>query len=357
MTFRPLMEPGAIVFYGLVLLALILVGCFRAKSAVDSHPGAARPWLVWLRRALIAALVVFSLAGPAVREAGEETTSNVEIVFAVDRTGSMAAEDGPGGAPRFDGVRADIAAIVEGSPGARYAVLTWDSSARVELPFTTDASAVLSFAEVLHQEITVYSKGSSLDRPVAELKDLLESAAEQRPENVRYLILFSDGEASGGSATQEPATAFESLRTLIDGGGVIGYGTSEGGVMRLYQPGQGWDDSVPDGQYIVDPDAGPGGPRNEQGEPLAVSVIDTASLTSVSESLGVPLLINPSEAEVRSFSEALMEKAEQLPTRTGKRYTYSYVLWAPALAILALLAWEIPSDARKLGQLRRTRAI
>ncbi len=353
MTLRPLVSTAAMVVLALLFLALLLSGYFRS----DRSPGGSKTCIAWVRRGLIAALVLFCMAGPSVKEISEQKNSNIEIVLAVDRTGSMAAEDGPEGAPRFDAVRADLEAIVEETPGARYAVLTWDSTARIELPFTTDSSAVLSFAETLHQEVTMYSKGSSLDRPVLELTDLLESAATQRPENIRYLVLFTDGEASGADTNHLAGTAFEAVRPLIDGGGVVGYGTEEGGVMRLYQPGQGWDESTSQGDYMTDPSGPPGGPKNESGESLAVSRIDVASLTELSEVLDVPLLLNPDQSEVRAFAAELMSDAKELPERTKTHYDYRYVLWAPALAVLPLLAWEVFGDARELARLRRTRAI
>ncbi len=353
MTLRPLISVAGLVLLALTLLALVLFGYFRADRN-SGYPGAP---VAWFRRALLAALVVFSLAGPSVKEPSEQKSSNVEIVFAVDRTGSMAAEDGPGGAPRFDAVRDDVETIVKETGGSRYAVLTWDSTSRIELPFTTDSSAVLSFAETLHQEVTAYSKGSSLDRPVSELVDLLESARTQRPENIRYLVLLTDGEPSGEGANQQGVSAFESVQPLIDGGGVVGYGTEDGGVMRIYQPGQGWDPETPPSEYMTDPSAAPGGPVNDRGESLAVSRIDLASLEELSDVLAIPLLVNPDEARVKSFARDLMKDAKEFPGRAGERYTYQYVLWAPALAMLPLLAWEVGSDARALARLRKSRAI
>lgn len=387
MTFLSLIRPGILALFALILFALCIWGYLRARKSMRARGRAgqptgasttstagrdagtstpagrrvggvfarlgASPGLAWLRRALISALMVTALAGPAIPAEEVELTSNVEIVLAVDRTGSMAAEDGPDGAPRLDAVRRDIVALVDATAGARYAVVTWDSESRVELPFTTDSSAVASFAEVLHQEVSEFSAGSSMDLPVATLEELLASAAEQRPQNARYLVLLTDGESTGSYAQMSPeqlAATWAPLEQYIDGGAVIGYGTDQGGPMKRYLPGQGLgvdaDDQGSESQYITDDSGSPG-----------ISKIDVPALTAIADALGLELLLNPPEDHVEDLGIRLMEQSTTLPDRQASRMRYRYVVWIPALAICLLLVWEVYADARELARLRRTGAI
>ena len=352
MRFLPLAEPQMIVLFVLALLALTIWGAWRARKAAGSKRGRGRAVVAWVRRFLIGAALAVALAGPSVPAEEIALTSNIEIVFAVDRTGSMAAEDGPEGAPRLDAVRSDIVAILQATAGSRYSVLTWDADARVELPFTTDASAVRSFADTLHQEVTEFSAGSAGTRPVAALEEILSSAQEQRPENVRYLLVFTDGEATnidvlGG----DNPLGWADLVPFIDGGVVFGYGTEEGGPMRVFQPG-----GAGLGDYMTDPNS-PGNPKNEEGEPLAISKIDEAGLERIAKELGVDLVLNPTEEEARVTGEGLIQGAHLIEDSRAYRNTFRYVVWIPALVAGLLLIWEFAADGAELARLRRSGAI
>lgn len=344
-TLQPLMSPPLIVLFtatGILLAALgyrrVRHGAFRARS------GSSPLWDLVRRTAMVIVLAC-ALMGPAVPVEQEAVVSNVEIVFAVDRTGSMAAEDGPDGAPRMDAVRQDIRTLVQASASARFAVVTWDSSSRIELPVTTDASAVMSFAEGLHQEISEFSTGSTLARPAQTVRGLLESSVEERPENQRFLVVMSDGESTDGSmneAGEGGLEAWAGISDLIDGGVVIGYGTPEGGPMRIY--GVGGVGATE--EYMTD----------EDGQKV-LSRIDEASLADLATIVDVPLLLNPTQAQVSELGTVFLADAGVVLEDRRVTYTYAYVTWIPALALAALVAWEIVVVVSRALTLRRTHAI
>ena len=64
--------------------------------------------------------------------------SDANVLFVVDTTGSMAAQDYDGGEPRLVGVRHDIAALADEFSGAHFALITFNSKTRVIVPWTTD---------------------------------------------------------------------------------------------------------------------------------------------------------------------------------------------------------------------------
>lgn len=346
LVWRPLLPlPAVALFFGLWLL-LCWFGIRRAGPARERPAGSK---VTFGRRAALGLTLTLVLLGPSLPAQQAVGTTNVEFLFAIDRTGSMAAEDWDGQQPRLDGVRRDIELLVDAAAGARFAVITWDSAARLELPVTTDSSAVLALAEGLHQEISEFSAGSSLDRPVLEIAQVLEHARDSRPQNVRYLVLFSDGEdtdqaADGiGGTDGDSSEVWGKVAGLIDGGAVIGYGTAEGGHMRVYQAGDGQLE-----EYMTDPDAG--------GE-LAVSALDRGALEAAAEALGVPALINPTAEQVTGLGEELMAGSHLVEEERETFGAYQYVVWPLGLVGAALAAWELAAFAQAVVRLRRSHAL
>ncbi|MGC0251936.1 vWA domain-containing protein [Pseudactinotalea sp. Z1748] len=314
------------------LLALTIWQSVRSRGQRRLH---------WLRRgAMVLALIVIALTPAVPSTQSTQVTSNAELFFVVDRTGSMAAEDYNGTHPRLEGVRHDLVALTEAMPGARYTIIGFDSQATQQLPLTTDARAVRSWAETLNQEITAYSAGTAVDRPLETLGDSLSAAAERNPANVRLVFFLSDGEntneADGGEAA-----SYAPLAELVDGGAVLGYGTPQGGTMRSYD---GTANSGPgtDAPYIIDP---------ATGEP-AVSVIDEDQLRTIAADLGLDYdhRISPDDVDHLVSGIDVAEIAED--GRRDVRH-YADVYW-PAAALLALLlAWEAWELTRAMPKNRR----
>lgn len=334
MTLSPMISIPMLVVFGIVWVALLVLGFRRGRR------GRARIWAV-IRRSALGVALLGALLGPSVAVEREDISTNVEVILAVDRTGSMAAEDVDGG-PRLDAVRADILALLEATPGARYSILTWDGSARRELPLTTDTSAVASFAELLHQEISEFSSGSSLNRPLEVLRSDLESSVELRPGNTRYLVIFSDGESTA-EGESEVSEDWESLRGLINGGAVVGHGTAEGGPMKIYQTGVG-----PTEDYIEDPTS-PGSP--------AISRMDQDALSALAERLDVPVLLNPSVEQISELGADFMTGAQSQTSESRHNTALNYVVWPFGIAAALLIGWETIAFAYQSANWRRRHAI
>lgn len=346
MTFKPLVSTPALVLYFLAAIVLIALWLVRTNAVALRRWGRAGLGIA------VAGLVGIGLAGPTAVEESPTLSSNIEIVLAVDRTGSMAAEDGPDNAPRLDALKRDIATVIDTAPEARYAVVTWDSSSRVELPFTTDTSAVASFADALHQEISEFSVGSTVERPVAEIYALLRSAADERPANVRYLIIMTDGEDTATSEFGDgeldsgefgEAGGWGSLAPLLDGGLVVGYGTEEGGPMKIFRAGG---EGTTEGDYMED-----------EGGQTAISKMDPEGLKRVADLLDVPLLINPSEAEVTSEVETVLGLAETIEDDRRVDLIYRYYTWIPALLAGMLGAVAVGAFTHMAVRWKQTNAV
>lgn len=228
--------------------------------------------LVVLRRIAIAVTFVIVLLRPGFGTADVPTQlSDVDVLVVVDRTRSMAALDHAGAKPRIEGVRADLAALAEELPGARFAMIGFGAQGRLVLPFTTDVSAFESAVETLDLERPREGDGSSTARPVAEMVEVLERAAERRPDRRRVVVYVGDGEDTA-SAGDSPS--FEQVADLVVGGAVLGYGTTDGAQMPAA------DDLDLDAGYVDDP---------ETGEP-AISRADLERLQEIADELDVDFL-------------------------------------------------------------------
>lgn len=183
----------------------------------------------WLRLAALVLLALVALdprIGPPPPEPGD---AGADVVFVIDRTTSMAAQDYHGDEPRMAGVAADVEAIVQSMPGARFAVVTSDNEARIAAPWTTDGQAIITLARTMGWREEGFGTGSDIAVAVPLLQGLLGEDAASRPTAARYLVYMGDGEQI---AEQEPAS-FEPLRAHLTDARVFGYGTQEGGVMAM----------------------------------------------------------------------------------------------------------------------------
>lgn len=257
MTWNPIWPPALIVLLTFVLIAACALAASRRRQ-----PG-------WWLRAATALLIGLALLRPGI--GAQQVTAvqeEVDVLFLVDTTASVNAEDWGEDAPRLDGMKQDLAALAEAHPGARFGLISFDSRAVQRLPFTSDASALQSAVATLRPEITQYSRGSSVSTAAGLLREVLDEAQQRSPERLRIVYYLGDGEQT---ASSEPAP-FSVPSGWIAGGAVLGYGTESGG--RMLETLGNYDTGQP--AYIQDPAGGD-----------AVSRIDEQHLLDIAEQLGV----------------------------------------------------------------------
>lgn len=309
------------------LLAIVAIGLGAlAGWQIVRTRGALR--LAWVRRLAVIGMLTAIGLGPSVEErVSDALLTNAEVYFVIDRTGSMAAQDfGADGATRLSGVAADVDQLTRIIPAAQYSILAFDSQASRQLPLTSDARAVRSWAATMRQEVTSYSAGSAIDRPLEMLQQALERAAERNPQNVRLVFLFSDGENTRGSASDpDDIASYAPLAPVVDGGAVLGYGTPEGGQMLRYT-GAG---EPTEGDWIIDA-------RTQ--EP-AVSKLDEAQLRQVAADLGITYQHRFDDSSLEPIIDGI--NLEEVAS-DGRRdaVVYRGVYWIGAVALAGLLAWE-----------------
>ncbi|MDR6417464.1 VWA domain-containing protein [Pseudarthrobacter sulfonivorans] len=250
-----------------VFLGWRLVRALRAPAG-----GRRREWL--FRGALVLLLLAAALRPGVPGGSAQAATSDLNVFLVVDTSSSIVAEDYGNSSPRLNGVRQDIKAIAGELAGARFSLLTFDSSAVVRMPLTTDTTALDTAVAVVQPQVTAFSKGSSVTAAGKLLTERLRTARDSHPERPRLVYYFGDGEQTSSGAP-------EAIRVdggLVNGGAVLGYGTSEGGRMKENTGQRSGSDGG--AGYIQDRTTGSG--RD------ALSVIDEGRLQWIAGQLGVP---------------------------------------------------------------------
>ena len=319
MTAQPVIPAALIILISLALITVTVIALVRA-------PGHRARWVLRIGIVIACTLLMFRPGVPG----GTTTTlaTETDIVLVVDPTASIVAEAFRDGLPRLDGVRQDIASLVAAYPGARVALITFDAAAEVRLPLTTDTTALISSVEVMRPEITDRSQGSSIGIAANLLEQTLASAAELSPERTRMVFYFGDGEQTASSSPE----SFAGSADLISGGAVFGYGTAEGGPMRMTSGGVGGEQ----GDHL-----------QHQGAP-APPVIDEAALQQIADELGVGLQVR--DAETKPVFPPAPETTTQQSGSTGEIDDRS---WVVAIILGVLLCIEIAAAMATLVRTRR----
>lgn len=340
MTFNPIAPWWML---GLVFVAstVLVFRMLQRGSIGRGSPGRAatrradvRDWL--FRGGLVILLILAALRPGLPGGHLSAAASNLNVFFVVDTTSSMVAEDFGSSEPRMQGVKADILSIAGELSGARYSVITFDSSASVRMPLTVDSSALTTVTSILGPQVTNYSTGSSVTMAGKVLQTRLQAAKESHPERPRIVYYLGDGEQT--SAERPAPLGVET--SLVDGGAVLGYGTPEGGKMRENTGAA--DDS--EAGYIKDRT---GGESRD-----AISKIDEDQLRKIADQLGVPYVHRTAGASaapmLQDATPGNLDRTEQV--LDGRTELY----WIPALAALLLALRE---GILVMGQLRMLRPL
>ena len=291
----------------------------------------------WRFAALVVLVLVAGARPGLVGASAPVANTELNVYFVVDVTPSVAAEDYNGTSQRLEGMKSDIAALATELAGARFSLISFDSSAKVTLPLTTDATALQTMSEVLTPKSAFISKGSSISVANQLLGQRLGAAAESHPERPRLVFYLGDGEQTADAAP-EP---FKDNTELIDGGAVLGYGTAGGGKMREYS----FSSDTP-GPYILD--------KAAQYKP-AISSIDEKALADIAAELNVPYVHREQPGNIaaalgKSAPKVSSSAVDGMDSRSGAGRTELY--WLFALAAFGVAGWELLSLNRAYRQLQ-----
>lgn len=190
------------------------------------------PWL--FRQAIAIAVTValfFLFVKPALNnyygdDVDVETNSDLNVLFVVDSTLSMAAQDYNGEEERLSGVKTDCAEIIDELQGAKFGVVTFNNTANLASPYTTNYEHVKNVIFSIYPVEALFARGTNMNITKDKLLEILEKSS-QNEEQKTVVFFISDGEVTSDDMLQ----SYSELAPYIDGGAVLGYGTEQGGKM------------------------------------------------------------------------------------------------------------------------------
>lgn len=221
------------VYFWLYLILIPLIGWYVWKqhtmnatlqvSSLSAFDGIKRSYKYYLRhlpfvlRILALALLIFVLARPqSTKNWSNTTTEGIDIVMAIDLSGSMQAQDLQ---PNRLQAAIDVATeFVAGRKNDKMGLVVFAGESFTQCPLTTDQSVLINLFRAIPsidlQDGTAIGMG--LSTAIARIKD---SEAKSK-----VIILLTDGENNAGEIT--PETAAEMAKTFGIRVYTIGVGTN-----------------------------------------------------------------------------------------------------------------------------------
>jgi len=305
-------------YIAIPILALLLLGAIW--SVLMRKDKLWQKLISGVRLLIIFTLLFFINLRPAVKSYNTEIElKNIDVLFVVDTTISMWAEDYDGTKTRMDGVQATCDYILNELAGSNFALIRFDNRAQILAPFTQDSRSVSDAFSTIQTPDRYYARGSSLNVPLSAMEELLTSSA-QKEERKTIVLFISDGEITDNSKLE----SFKALEQYVDGGAVLGFGTDNGGKMKV---GNSYSQS-----YVKDNETG-----NE-----ALSVINEENLRSIAQDLQVDY-IHVRQPEEVSYLMETIKNGSSIRMEEAEMVTYNDIYFYLAMAPVAFLVWEIIS--------------
>lgn len=175
-------------------------------------------------------LFVIALARPQMGQSLQEVKSEgVEIIFAIDVSESMMAEDVK--PSRLEQAKAELSRLMDLMPGNKVGIVAFAGSAALISPLTNDPAAVKMILESLATN-SVSSQGTNFQEALRVSEEAFQRggvSADDQVKVTRVILLASDGE------DHEPGALEVAQRMAKDGVRIFGlaYGTEKGGAIPV----------------------------------------------------------------------------------------------------------------------------
>jgi len=320
MSFYPVLPP--------LLLAIVAAVAVVARIASLRQLLSARRRTrtqVWRWAGVTAAVVLLLIAAarPVFGDDLQTTPAGAadgqpNVFLVVDRSPEMGVGDLPDGRTRMDAAREDIAAVVDRYPDARFAVIAFASGPSLEWPLSQDTWSLRSVLAAMEPYGDADVALTNVAAAGNVLRYQLIGARQQFP-RANNLVFYV---GSGASASEAPQRRFDVAEGSVDGGAVLGYGTTRGAPLP--------------------------------GSQAERSTLDEPRLRAVAEQLGVPFVQRDGTGDTAAMFGDAGEPPQESAVTASARPTEIY--WAPAMLAAALLLLELSLTLRDL-QRSRTRAV
>jgi Ca-activated chloride channel family protein len=313
----------------LLLLLVPIVGAaiLVLRLGLRARPGARYPTLgvfaqgsslaVWARRALplvrisALALLAFALARPQLVEKEEEIkTEGIDIMLALDVSGSMQAEDFKP-RNRLHVAKNVVSEFLDLIRNDRVGLVVFAGQAFTQCPLTLDYDVLRTL--LARVEIGMIEDGTAIGTALANsVNRLKDSAAESK-----VVILLTDGENNAGKI--DPATAAKVAEALGVRVYTIGVGKKGGAPIPVDHPVYG--------KIYA---------RNADGS-LVLTKIDEESLTEIAETSGGQYFrATDAEALRKIYAQILELERTKFQVKQFEK-AHEYFRWAAFPAVVLLL--------------------
>lgn len=256
----------------------------------------------------------------------EVQNNNLDVIFVVDTTLSMDAFDYNGG-KRLDAVKKDVEYIIDELGGSSFSLISYDSISAVKLPFTHDSDAIKVAINTLRVPDSIYARGSDITLFKDDLSQMLDRSLKKE-DRKRIVFIISDGEIT---STDAKLSSLIDLKDKVDGGAVLGYGTDNGGKMKVetYRNSGEY-------EYVKD--------RSSYPYTEAISKIDETNLNKMADDLGISYVHMTSQSKVDSALSDV-HKVKTI-TDSNKEYAYSDTYYYFSFLLIPLILFELILDRR-----------
>lgn len=172
---------------------------------------------------------VIALARPQIGQSTQEVKSEgVELIFAVDVSESMMAEDVK--PSRLAQVKSELSRLVDQMPGNKIGVVAFAGSAALLSPLTTDPSAVKMYLDSLDPS-SVSSQGTNFQEALKVSEEAFKrgGVSGEATQTTKVILIASDGE-------DHEQGALDAAKKLSDEGiriFTLAYGTEKGGTIPV----------------------------------------------------------------------------------------------------------------------------
>ena len=183
--------------------------------------------LKFILRASYFSLSIIALLGPSFGDIKKEIKAiGKDIYIAVDLSASMNATDiNPS---RLEKVKYELSSAIRNLNSDRIGLIIFSEEAFVQCPLTYDHTAVKLFLETLNTKM-FSSNSTDLNVPLALAYNKLASSTQNNPEEqVKVLILVTDGENFGDQNPDKWLKKFQKAGINLF---VLGVGSSSGGKI------------------------------------------------------------------------------------------------------------------------------
>ena len=262
---------------------------------------------------------------------------NVDVLFVIDDTMSMLAEDFDGNNTRLDAVKESCQYIVDKMEGCRFSVISFGNYANRLVPYTDDISVVMSCINSLEGTTKYVAQGTSLNLPYQPMLETLEGNYDEDGDRMQVVFFFSDGEIT---SKKEKLGSYADAGDYIGSGAVLGYGTEKGGKMLVHS--YAGDLSTP--FYMQT--------RDKSGKMIdAISKIDEDNLESIADDLGVEYYHIEDAADMRDVVADVYVDIDVYATEgtTGTEGYADTYYWF-AIALVVLLVYDLIYYKRKVKE-------